>query len=80
MTKVVMAMTVHKKRMKMMVTKTVWVIKLMLNIYNICLGDGVSDCVLLQEGPPVAEMMTVMGKDNTIQRLQHSAKLLQSPS
>ena len=52
----------------------------MLNIYNVCLDDGVSDCMLLQEGPPVAEMMTVMGKDNTLQRLQHSAKLLQSPS
>ena len=80
MMKVVMVMTVHRKRMKMMVTKIVWVIKLMLNIYNICLDDGVSDCVMLQEGPPVAEMMTVMGKDNTLRRLQHSAKLLQSPS
>ncbi|KAK7090728.1 nondiscriminating glutamyl-tRNA synthetase EARS2, mitochondrial-like [Littorina saxatilis] len=34
----------------------------------------------MKEGPPVAEMMTVMGKDNTLRRLQHSVKLLQSPS
>ena len=35
MMKVVMAMTAHRKRMKMMVTKIVWVMKLMLNIYII---------------------------------------------
>ncbi|KAK7484429.1 hypothetical protein BaRGS_00024314 [Batillaria attramentaria] len=32
----------------------------------------------LKEGPPVAEMMSVMGKDNTLRRIHHTIHLLQS--
>ncbi|XP_041349303.1 probable glutamate--tRNA ligase, mitochondrial [Gigantopelta aegis] len=47
--------------------------KLKMNTCMHCLRKSLSG---LQQGPPVAEMMTIIGKKNTIQRLKHTMDVL----